>query len=164
MKEKIFGIGLGKTGLTSLKQAMAALGHSVLQQPMRIDRRMLAPYSFICDKPINYRFREVAELYPEARYILTLRPIEAWLKCQARVSGVRREGHDLKMRRECYGCDLYDEDTFRDVYMRHYKDVLAFFRTTPERLLVLNIFEGQGWKELVDFLKPEFPWCNRWRG
>lgn len=159
----IFGIGLGKTGLTSLTGAMAGLGYCVCQYPVRLDPLVWGRAEFVCDKPVNYRFDEVDRMYPGSRFILTLRPVEDWLASQKRIHGQPRAAdapermHDLK----CYGSDRYDEALYREAFNRHTERVMRYFEHRRQDLLVLNIFEGQGYPELVTFLGTPFPHRNR---
>lgn len=138
------------------------LGYRCLQYPVVMDPIRFTSADFICDKPVNYRFVEADGLFPGSRFILTLRPIEAWLRSQEAVFAQGRPGDPITtLRKECYGIEHFDRRVYGQVYKRHEERVLKYFRDRMDRLLVFNIFEGDGWKELISFVKPEFPHMNR---
>jgi len=42
-------------------------------------------------------------------------------------------------------------------YEKYNKQAIAYFKDKPSQLLVMNIFEGDGWKELCRFLNKPVP-------
>jgi hypothetical protein len=92
---KIFGIGLSRTGTTSLNSALVKLGYRSLHWPHdSVTRRELIgyfageqpfaltvaeDYDAITDTPAAAAYRELSALYPESRFILTLRDRRGWL-------------------------------------------------------------------------------------
>ena len=78
MNFKIFGIGLSKTGTTSLHVALEILGYSSVHYPVtweEFDR-----YDAAHDITVASRFEELDKLYPGSRFILTLRDLNQWLR------------------------------------------------------------------------------------
>ncbi len=75
---KVFGIGLPKTGNTSLARFLVSQGLSGVQYPSAKIWRNLIPYQFVLDTPCNIYFRELSLLYPEAKIILTHRNDSDW--------------------------------------------------------------------------------------
>jgi hypothetical protein len=52
---------------------------------------------------------------------------------------------------------LNNRDRMAYVYDLHIKNVIEYFKDRPEDLLILNIFEGDGWDKLCDFLSIPVP-------
>jgi hypothetical protein len=74
---KIIGVGLSKTGTSSLAAALNQLGfrcvHSWQAYAIGVQAAMV-------DGPAASRYRELDIMYPGSRFILTLRQREAWLE------------------------------------------------------------------------------------
>src|SRR5215467_1613945 len=88
---KVFGIGLNKTGTSSLGDALNLLGIKTIHYPcddvtyrqltrgdMRL--RILETYQGIVDTPIVPFYRELSQLYSNTKFILTVREKSSWLK------------------------------------------------------------------------------------
>src|SRR5438045_3095789 len=95
-KRKIFGVGLSRTGTVSLTSALEQLGFSSIHFPHdRVTQQELTEYysdrsrplqftlarryEALTDTPIVSVYGELAELYPESLFILTVRDVSAWL-------------------------------------------------------------------------------------
>jgi len=89
---KILGVGLSKTGTSSLHSALQILGFYGLhfdrdrlndilsgkvQQP---NFRCYDDVDVVTDLPSAYFYQELAEAYPDSKLILTVRELEAWWK------------------------------------------------------------------------------------
>jgi hypothetical protein len=166
--QKIFGIGLGRTGGTSLSKAMSMLGYKCKHAPAYIDE--ITKYEFISDIFIAARYEFLDYAFPKARFIMTVRDIESWIKsCSkykdpSKPNGILNEwgiqGTTLRSaenRFRLFGISYYDEKVFRYVHSDYYYRVLTHFRNRHDKLLVLNICNGEGWKELCSFLGKEVP-------
>lgn len=171
VKSKIFGIGLSKTGTTSLYAALHILGFRAgtfrhmkalgLEDWFKGDftKDYLQEYDAVTDAPLTTMYPELDERYPNSRFILTLRPVESWLvsiEKQFRKSvkrGKLRGGeYNKNVRLMTYGYYVFNESAFRRTHKNHVREVMEYFSDFPEKLLVLNLFDGQGWTELCDFL------------
>ena len=77
-QRKILGIGLSRTGTTSLHLAMGMLGYRSIHCP-RLDRlgEILEHYQAAVDTPIACSFRELDLCYPDSLFILTIRDIRS---------------------------------------------------------------------------------------
>ena len=100
MTIKVIGTGFGRTGTSSLKNALEMLEFGkcyhmfeVFQHPEHVPAWTAAAkgepvdwaalfegYQSICDWPGSAVWRDIAVAYPEAKFIHTQRPEEAWLK------------------------------------------------------------------------------------
>jgi hypothetical protein len=162
---KVFGIGLNKTGTTSLHQACELLGlrsfhwgdraafEGVLDA-VRTGRRLLEPvdegYDVYSDiETLAVRF-DVADLqYPGSRFVLTVRDVEGWIDSR------RRHVERNRRRRESGAYDgvnlRVDEEQWRRQWHTHVERVTKYFDGRDD-LLVLDITAGHGWERLAPFL------------
>ncbi len=172
---KVFGIGFQKTGTTTLKFALYALGYDVkgggFELVPELRKGNLAPAFEIVDQfdafedhPWPNLYRELDTYAPGSKFILTVRDEESWLK-----SVVNHFGFvpDI-MQKYTYGVGFPAgyEDVFLDRYRSHNAEVRAHFADRPDDLLELNLFEEAGWDALCAFLgKPvpdePFPHLNK---
>lgn len=186
-KTKIFGIGLSKTGTTSLTEALRVLGFSAAHYFNNFSGEMIADrdialYDALTDTPISYQFQELYARYPDAKFIYTTRPLEQWkpslLKHIRRalnidtfkgfdsiVNGENETRHG-ELFRDVHNKLYVPFETPEDAYNAHDQSVRDFFAARPEaNFLEINFFKGDGYPELAAFLgvpEPEhaFPQKN----
>ncbi|MEM1429406.1 MAG: DUF3253 domain-containing protein [Pseudomonadota bacterium] len=171
---KIFGIGLSKTGTTSLYAALAQLGfRSITYRHMRqigvadwFEGRFVTDYldgiDAATDLPVATYFRELDARYPGSKFVLTVREVEPWLvSIQRQFGASEKRGPPRPFARDVrlatYGASIFNEARFRRVAAEHMAGVRAHFADRPDQLLVLNLFNGEGWAELCPFLGVEMP-------
>ncbi len=171
---KIFGIGLSKTGTTSLASALEILGYRTRDYPglttytpgdlACIDPLVLEQNEALTDTPIPSFYRELDHRYPGAKFILTVRDMDGWLlSCKKQFTVRHAEKQNDANNRlflDLYGTSVFDEELFRRGYQRFVEGVMAHFKGRPQDLLVLDVAAGQGWGELCTFLGkpvPEIP-------
>lgn len=161
---KIFGIGISRTGTTSLTAAIRSLGYSAIHWPTNIDD--FYKYRCATDTTVACRFKELDLLFPNSLFIYTEREPESWLKSVV-VHGFRSP-EDLKLSQEqkrialearvtIYGTTNPQASDFLPAYQRHHDNVLQYFARRGEKLLRLNICRGEGWYQLCNFLEIPFP-------
>ena len=169
MKTKIFGIGLAKTGTTSLHFALEQLGFrsihaasllsNLIADEIRADHLLLATVeeafdSFI-DWPISYLYAPLDARFPDSKFILTVRdPRERY---RSALSHVEVDRTRLINGLSHAWITLESEEQFIAETERHEAAVRAYFANRPDKLLVLNIIEGEGWEQLCAFLKVPTP-------
>ena len=166
-RPKVFGIGFHKTGTSSLAEALRILGYRVTG-PNEVDRegmdhdvawrvaRELVPrYDAFQDNPWPLLFRELDREVPGARFVLTRRSDDAWLRSIVGHFDQKR----TPMREWIYGVGspLGNEDVYLERYRRHNRDVLAYFADRPGDLLVMDVSRGDGWEVLCPFLELPAP-------
>ena len=165
---KVFGIGLNKTGTTTLGLCFEELGLShtgyeleLLRQVGRGDLQAAFAtadrYESFEDWPWPLIYRELAERYPEARFVLTTRKdVQTWLRSLKEHAD--RSG-PTEARELAYGHPMPDghEEAHLAFYERHNREVRRFFADRPDRLLEVCWELGSGWKELCEFLGKEVP-------
>ena len=168
---KIFGIGLSKTGTTSLAHALEILDFKTKDYPgiehyrpgdlSSIDGRLLYQYDAFTDTPIPSFFRELDVKYPGSKFILTTRELDGWLKsCKkqftSKLAEKQSDSHNALFL-DIYGCTVFDEQKFRKGYENHLNEVMSYFKERPNDLLILDIAGGDGWEKLCPFLGVAIP-------
>ena len=157
-KSKIFGIGLAKTGTTSLNDAFAILGISSIGCPDSISA--IRRFDAATDGIVAARFEELDRAYPGSKYIYTVRNRESWVRSYARHHQRKQAslpGHE-KMTKSLYGTTGTEKDLLLDAYERHERHIQDYFRERPDDLLVLDICGGYaGWESLCTFLGKPIP-------
>ena len=164
---KVFGIGLSKTGNTSLCAALKALGFNAMRYPNQW--RNFERHDAFTDATVAANFQELDRLFPDSRFILTVRDERSWLEsCRAHFAERKTRALTRAVRLANYGAEEFNETLFRAAYRFHTLKVREHFSKRPEALLSLNIC-GQSktaWKMLCTFLKRDqpttvFPWENK---
>ncbi len=185
-KPKVFCIGLGKTGTTSIGDALELLGMKRLtwRRPlsaalMRAVARGDFPrlfetayaYDALEDFPWPLVYRELDAHFPNAKFILTVRKDPAaWLSALTWQT-VGKSRRRLAAYKQIYGYHYPHENpqAFIDYYAKHAEQVTQYFADKhPGKLLELCFERGDGWNELCPFLElpvPDvpFPHSNRRR-
>lgn len=164
---KVFGIGLSRTGTSTLTRALEILGLRPIHYPTSIDQ--VRAHGAAADLPVAGSFERLDALFPRSRFIYTFRPLDAWLEsCKMHFSRDRAIASAFAIRRfALYGCVDYDRDAFVRAYAAHEERVRAYFKDRPEDLLSIDLtMPGDHWQALCAFLgrpRPatEFPWLNR---
>lgn len=179
MSLKIIGAGFGRTGTESLKTALEMLGFGpchhmveVLPSPDQMAAwvdvarggppdwdRIFDGYRSAVDWPSAFYWRELAEYYPEAKVILSVRPANQWFESMDRtILSLLRErtpgaiGFEL-ITKQVFNNELDDREHVISAYERNNAEVKATF--PPERLLVFS--PGDGWEPLCRFLDVPVP-------
>jgi len=168
---KIFGIGLSKTGTSSLAQALQILGFRTLDNMgasryvagdlSSIDLEKVEAHDALTDTPIPSFYRELDRRYPGSKFILTVREREGWLKsCMKQFSLRFAESQSEPNKRlfvDLYGTNVFDAEKFARGYDRFVVGVTEYFRDRTDDLLVLNVTAGEGWERLCPFLAKPVP-------
>ncbi len=163
---KVFGIGLSRTGTTSLNAALELLGFRAMHYPdpepmLRGDLSVAHEYDALTDLPVAVFFRPLDLLFPGSRFILTVRDEASWLgsirKHFEAMGSALEHGPPAELRRRAYGSTLFDEDLFRRARAAHERAVREHFRGRSGDVLEMNIADGQGWEVLCPFLGMPLP-------
>ena len=163
----VLGIGLSKTGTTSLNSALQILGWDSKHDPaellrfdegsgdgrLRIDLEAAARHPALTDLPIARFFKELDAAIPGIKFIATTRAPEPWLKSVSNhiykpsPFAVERELH-----RQMYGSDTFDRELYSQAYARHYSAVEEYFADRPADILFLDVSDENKWERLCSFL------------
>lgn len=167
---KVIGVGLGKTGTTSLAHCLTYLGyrhqwhdpklHLSFQDNQKAILDILSKKDSFEDFPWPYLYHEIDQLYPDSRFILTLRKNpETWY---ASLCKHFDRGRSNKQKLLAYGYasphGLKKEHI--DLYLNHTKNVQDYFSRRPNKLLVVCWENSDGWREVCQFLghsEPQIP-------
>ncbi|RMY72475.1 hypothetical protein D0864_10418 [Hortaea werneckii] len=154
LRPKLFVIGLSKTGTTSIGDALALLGYKRLGWKDIRSRHLVHTwangdydalidqtrfYDAFEDLPWPRMFREMAELYPDSKFV--------WLESMRRHVG----RGDWQPYAWFYGATQVEgnEATVLSAYRNHTADVRAFFADKQERYAEMNIDDGdRNWDTL----------------
>jgi len=182
MALKIIGAGMGRTGTASLKVALEALdlGHcyhmtEVLKEPQRTAdwikaaeghadwEKIFTGYTATVDNPGCNFWKELADFYPDAKVILTVRDAQKWF------DSTNETIHSVEfakfIKNSPFG-EMIQKTiwNFMENRMQDKAYMMNFFeqRTTEiintiaaERLLVYRV--GDGWPPLCEFLGVPIP-------
>lgn len=168
---KIFGIGLSKTGTSSLAQALQRLGYRtkdcmgaqryVPGDLSSLDMDTVLAHDALTDTPIPSFYRELDARFPGSKFILTVREREGWLQsCRKqfneRSAAAQSEAH-RRLFEALYGTNVFDAQRFASGYDRFVAGVHQYFAHRPDDLLVLDVTAGEGWDKLCPFLGRPVP-------
>ncbi|WP_187969871.1 sulfotransferase family protein [Aquibium microcysteis] len=166
---KVFVVGLSKTGTSTLKEMLTALGYRVcgprkdLLADVRAGRVQavdptLDAYDAFEDWPWPLVYRYANERYgPRAKFILTRRKdADTWFR------SVENHGlgtSPLKSMRDAYGHyrPFGRKAAFVKTYEEHNAAVRGYFAAHPERFVEFCLEDGDGWDKLCGFLGHETP-------
>ena len=151
-KSKVFGLGLSRTGTTSLAKALNALGIRTVHYPYdeqtyseltsgRYELTILRKYEAVVDISVAPFYPQLDKVYPGANFILTIRQEEEWL--------ASIEAHWIRMLHYCednpqfkrftefictrvYDSLRFNEERFRHVYETHCRSVHEYSVPTCE--------------------------------
>lgn len=170
MTYKIFGIGLSRTGTTTLNHVLNQWGFNTIHYPT--DRELWDPQnSGATDIPVIPVYKELDKKFPGSRFIYTTRDLEDWLDSivpyfeRKRNWGISKKGSSqLKIRERVYGTGFPDRSQAQKAWERHREDVMSYFKDRDD-LLILDIIGKDSPKKLAKFLSvktdlAEFPHKN----
>jgi len=162
---KIFGIGLTRTGTTSLTEALKILGYSAVHCPMSYEE--IENHEASTDTAIAARFEFLDLLYPGSKFVLTTRDLDSWIESAASLDRFESDPiWQLETRAKLWGSFLFDREKFIEGYHKHHSKVLRHFRNRPNDFLILDLRATEKFEKLCGFLnKPkiesEYPHLNK---
>ena len=162
---KVFGIGLNKTGTDSLSSALNLLGIRSLHDTFRVREVLLYEkekglkllssldgFQGFSDYPIWKIYKDLDKIYPDSRFILTIRDLKSWL--------ISREKHVIRNQNNPHykgnWLEINKEEWIIE-WKSHTKDVIEYFKSRQKDLLIINICNGEGWEKLCPFLNLPAP-------
>lgn len=184
---KVFGLGLSKTGTSSLTEALNLLGIKSVHYPA--DGRTLAQlqagdyrlslmdeYAGATDIPVAPFYAQLDEAFPGSKFILTVRDKDSWLRsCEVhwRLMAEWRDNYpEFRRAHEfysacTYGTLEYNRARFSFAYDAHVANVRRYFAGREADLLEIDVCGGEGWENLCPFLDlpmlyTPFPHANEW--
>ncbi|MBE9171590.1 hypothetical protein IQ216_00330 [Cyanobium sp. LEGE 06143] len=168
---KVFGIGLNKTGTTTLGVCLSRLGYrhcsfdlSLLEQVRHGDlnglRAVVDRHDSFEDWPYPLVFEQLDHLYPGSRFILTRRrSTRAWLRSLQEHSLRTDPAIGSRSRTLAYGWPYpqLNPRAHLSLYRAHLLRVRHYFRQRPQDLLEVCWEEQASWAPLCSFLGQPLP-------
>ena len=160
---KIFGIGMSKTGTTTLASCFELLGFGphISYDPqlkkwvenggdLESIFKKVEGFRTFEDSPWYLIYRQLDQRFPGSKFILTVRKDSLTHAKSSWAHGVRRGQRTGEI------SPKYLEQKLR-VYEEHNNGVFEYFKDRPEDLLVLCWENGDGWEKLCGFLNVPVP-------
>jgi len=188
---KVFGAGFGRTGTMSLKFALEKLRigpcyhmREVVSRPSHIKlwydisrgehpnwNRLFSGFNSAVDFPVCLFYKQLINIFPEAKFILTLRDFDTWYISTAntiyKVPSILPDWFErvvypirmfIIMQVNLIWVGLFknnfsDRDSTKLVYYEHIESVKKII--PADKLLIYNVKEG--WEPLCEFLDVDVP-------
>ena len=188
---KVFGAGFGRTGTMSLKFALEKLRigpcyhmREVVSRPSHIKlwydisrgehpnwNRLFSGFNSAVDFPVCLFYKQLINIFPEAKFILTLRDFDTWYISTAntiyKVPSILPDWFErvvypirmfIVMQVNLIWVGLFknnfsDRDSTKLVYYEHMESVKKII--PADKLLIYNVKEG--WEPLCEFLDVDVP-------
>ena len=188
---KVFGAGFGRTGTMSLKFALEKLRigpcyhmREVVSRPSHIKlwydisrgehpnwNRLFSGFNSAVDFPVCLFYKQLINIFPEAKFILTLRDFDTWYISTAntiyKVPSILPDWFErvvypirmfIVMQVNLIWVGLFknnfsDRDSTKLVYYEHIESVKKII--PADKLLIYNVIEG--WEPLCEFLDVDVP-------
>jgi hypothetical protein len=166
--EKVFCIGMFKTGTTSIGRAFDILGYKTMHGPWWPKNKMIVDdwyerpeewknyygviknkidgYNAFQDYPWMFLYKEIDGWYPNVKFILSVREYESVAESEIRWWKKNRVPINK----------IPSKDKFMQRYNDHKNNVLKYFKD-KNNILIMNITEGDGWDKICNFLERDIP-------
>lgn len=185
MTRRIFGIGLNKTGSTSLHYAMQILGYNSVH--FEYNKKILSdiiltnlcnhnnifyelehldcyfdylPWSSSRENfSFNHLYKTIDQQYPNSLFIYNTRNIKDWLDSRYRHVG-KVTNDDLTKLTKLYPDNIYfnrDKYAWKEEYITLDMGIKKYFAHRPDDLLTIDVCGGDGWEKLCSFLHKPIP-------
>lgn len=170
---KIIGVGLGRTGTSTLGTACEILGYKLKENDIRLTRafregnikpalEVAENYDCLEDFPWLLIYKELDEYFPDSKFILTVRKdsttwirsyIYQFIRAQP---NHRRPMINVALTEFGYPYPVRYEKEWIKIYEEHNQDVRNYF-DGRDNFLELCWENGDGWKGLCEFLDKDIP-------
>ena len=187
---KVIGAGFGRTGTSSLQAALGILGYNKCyhmndayldDNPQKWMRKaagedvdwddLLDGYDSSVDWPVATYYAELADLIPDAKFLLTERDPDSWYRSMKSTLytyyklipfwrrwispqiGTRVEVMETLLWNGIFQGRMEDPEFIKKLFLEHNEEVKR--KLPPERLLVFHVSDG--WKPLCEFLGKPVP-------
>ncbi len=178
---KLFGIGMHKTGTSTLAACLRKLQFDLCPEPKGYElvedwasgdyRRLFElaeRYNAFEDTPWGHPgfYRYLDARFPGSKFILTTRDADNWATSMKRwiaalrtIPGRSEQWKGALVHQAVFGCDQIEgnDETYKRVFKRHQEDVADYFKDRPDDLLIVDWEKGHGWAELCRFLGEPVP-------
>lgn len=161
IERKVFVIGFQKTGTTSLEHALEHLGYRVYGGDKNLMKyanpndlkayikKTLSSWDAVQDMPWPLFYKELYELYPNAKYILTIRDSNKWIRSVVTYFASIR----IPLHKKIYGvpCAEGYESRYLELYEKYNAEISTFFNGKPN-FLIMEMGKNFNYETLCGFL------------
>lgn len=161
---KIVGVGLNKTGTSTLKTCMKAWGFNHMtfdldafnayrDNDLDYLKAIVDSHDSFENWPWALMYEQFYQWHPDTKFILTTRKdAQTWFKSLSKHGKSLGPLTDYEIYIYGYANPSENKQAHIDFYHRHNQEVQSFFKDKPEKLLQLCWEQGHGWDELSQFL------------
>lgn len=164
LKEKIFIVGLPRTGTTSICSTLLELGYSVAHTAYT--QKTFEHADVIADTPIFNDYKLLDKHYPNSHYIYLTRDPKKWVPSIKQLllrmyeNVVRDDGGFNPIIKRCY-TDIFSPFTLENInnddflltcYKKHKKSVSDYFDKINKHILFIDIANDNDYTALINFL------------
>ncbi|WP_299568672.1 sulfotransferase family protein [uncultured Shewanella sp.] len=160
---KVFIIGLPRTGTTSVSVALLEHGFKVAH--IGLTKRAFEVADVVSDVPCFCDYPQLDKIFPDAKFVYIDRPVESWVssiqmlltKMAPNLADKTGTFHPILKRcfKEIFGDltadDLLDEARLRQCYFSHQQAVLSYFAGRDD-LLTIKLNEPNSLRTLLQFI------------
>ena len=161
-------VGFHKTGTSSLGAALTILNYRVkgityrplvpiLSRNYNKVLKIIKNYDAVQDAPWFKIYKELDELIPNTKFILTIRDEESWYYSAIKQFGDLKSAQHEWIYGRGNGLLKHNKKNAIDVYRKHNSDVREYFKDRPDDLLILDFTKGNEWEKLCSFLNEDIP-------
>jgi hypothetical protein len=164
-ENKIFCVGLQKTGTTSIEWLLRDMGKRVATYYKNWDteftkklefgdlseiKRKSVLFNAFQDAPWFLYYQEFDKWYPGSKFILTNRDSDSWWKSFSHYFEFRT----LPIFKLIYGFEnpVGHRKKFIEQYEKHNNDVIKYFKDRPDDLLVVDISNNNAFNQITKFI------------
>lgn len=165
--DMIFGIGLAKTGTTTIAEALKLLGYNsfhcecniINPKDMELYTTQLDKYNAIVGTPLAPFYKSLDQNYDNAKFILTIRDEEKWVdSCSYHFTDdLIMDTQHKYLHKLIYECEKFNRKKFLKGYKKYNKKVKKYFYYKSDNFLILDINSKTKWGELCNFLDQPIP-------
>jgi len=163
-KEKVFIVGLPRTGTTSICYTLLEFGFNVAHTAYT--QKTFEEADVIADTPIFNDYQLLDKHYPNSQYIYLTREPQKWLPSIKQLllrmyeNVVRDDGGFNPIIKRCY-TEVFSPFTYENInnddfllacYEQHKKSVINYFAKQHKRILFIDISNDKDYQALVNFL------------
>lgn len=172
-KQKVFCLGLSRTGTTSLTEALRILGYNAVHFPigilryqkglLKLNTKAVQEFDALSDMPVALMYKELDRAFPGSKFILTTRDVDSWASSMQRLNTLYQLYKHIpkfqKLNRDLYGVRSFDDvKELRAQFKNHYREAFLYFgKRVDSDVLVFNVSAGDGWDKLCGFLDQPVP-------
>lgn len=176
--DRVFGIGMHRTGTSSLAEALSILKYRVWHGPYfkNLENEYYNNFNALVDTQVkgdnhpDFNFKKIYEKYPNAKFILTVRKdLDKWCKSIDKTNLKYRNHMIILPKSYLSTLNMYNDivpnkntedvthDDLKREYIKHEQEIIEFFKDKPGQLLVFSVVDGDKWGKLCKFLNKKIP-------